>query len=238
MSINEIKEHEYFRDTVWDRVLTCRVLTKSIKKAKSSVNSQRDSSTPSPHTISAASQSMASSPIASQGTSLAQNSSKCFFTSDVRNLPDFESNAPVANPGHMGQDAEEPQIEEVKVAIPQARTPMRDRIALEGTLRKKGLLFFNERRVSLNPAGMLCYYHFNRPNEAKGNINLAARVSNIISINFTYARSEDADSAAASRAGHFNDEFSVQTESQLFIFRASKTHQQYAHANPSIGVWE
>ena len=43
---------------------------------------------------------------------------------------------------------------------------------MKGTLRKKGLLLNNERRVELTAGGILNYFHFDKPNDALGNINL------------------------------------------------------------------
>ena len=41
-----------------------------------------------------------------------------------------------------------------------------------GTLRKKGVFFFNERNVTLTKDGILNYYHFDKPGVVKGTIDL------------------------------------------------------------------
>jgi len=43
---------------------------------------------------------------------------------------------------------------------------------ISGVLRKKGLVFLNERHVTVTSDGILNYYHFDKPGEAKGKIDL------------------------------------------------------------------
>ena len=43
---------------------------------------------------------------------------------------------------------------------------------IKGNLRKKGLFFNNERYVTISKAGILRYYHLDKPEIAKGNIDL------------------------------------------------------------------
>ncbi len=59
---------------------------------------------------------------------------------------------------------------------------------LRGVLRKKGVIFFNERDVTLSHDGILNYYHFDKLGEAKGNINLKS--ANVSSIRFIYANTK------------------------------------------------
>ena len=47
-----------------------------------------------------------------------------------------------------------------------------DKVLIKGNLRKKGLFFNNERYVTISKAGFLRYYHLDKPNIAKGNIDL------------------------------------------------------------------
>ena len=47
-----------------------------------------------------------------------------------------------------------------------------DKLLIKGNLRKKGLFFNNERYVTIDEAGILKYYHLDKPEIAKGNIDL------------------------------------------------------------------
>ena len=47
-------------------------------------------------------------------------------------------------------------------------------ILLRGTLRKKGLIFLNERYVTVSQEGTLKYYHFDKPGVCKGCIDLTS----------------------------------------------------------------
>ena len=49
-----------------------------------------------------------------------------------------------------------------------------DTILLRGTLRKKGLIFLNERIVTIDSKGILRYYHFDKPGIVKGTIDLTS----------------------------------------------------------------
>ena len=49
-----------------------------------------------------------------------------------------------------------------------------DNILLRGTLRKKGLIFMNERIVTIDSKGILRYYHFDKPGIVKGSIDLTS----------------------------------------------------------------
>ena len=47
-------------------------------------------------------------------------------------------------------------------------------IVLRGQLRKKGLIFNNEREVTLSGDGILNYYHLDKPGQVKGTIDLTS----------------------------------------------------------------
>ena len=49
-----------------------------------------------------------------------------------------------------------------------------DNILLRGTLRKKGLIFMNERIVTIDSKGILRYYHFDKPGIVKGSVDLTS----------------------------------------------------------------
>ena len=55
---------------------------------------------------------------------------------------------------------------------------------MRGTLRKKGLIFLNERDVTISREGVLNYYHFDKPGVAKGSIDLAS--NQVQSVRFVY----------------------------------------------------
>ena len=56
---------------------------------------------------------------------------------------------------------------------------------LRGILRKKGLIFLNEREVTLSRAGILTYYHFDKPGVVKGFVDLGS--AQVHSVRFIYA---------------------------------------------------
>ena len=45
---------------------------------------------------------------------------------------------------------------------------------LKGVLRKKGLIFMNERTVTIDSQGVMNYFHFDKPGLAKGQIDLTS----------------------------------------------------------------
>lgn len=64
----------------------------------------------------------------------------------------------------------------VKVVTEESKKPLsasqESNILIRGTLRKKGLIFLNERDVTINRDGILNYYHFDKPGVVKGKIDL------------------------------------------------------------------
>ena len=65
-------------------------------------------------------------------------------------------------------------------------------LLLRGILRKKGMIFNNEREVTLSKTGVLNYYHFDKPGEVKGTVDLTS--SQVQSIRFVYAGATSASS--------------------------------------------
>ena len=59
------------------------------------------------------------------------------------------------------------QEEEKKEIVAPVKTYLRT-----GILRKKGLILWNEREVKIDSEGILTYYHFEKPEVPKGNIDL------------------------------------------------------------------
>lgn len=59
------------------------------------------------------------------------------------------------------------QEEEKKETVTPVKTYLRT-----GILRKKGLILWNEREVKIDSEGILTYYHFEKPDLPKGNIDL------------------------------------------------------------------
>ena len=58
------------------------------------------------------------------------------------------------------------------------------RTVISGILRKKGLIFLNERHVTIDSLGFLTYYHLDKSREVKGKIDLSLQVAGI---RFQYA---------------------------------------------------
>lgn len=69
----------------------------------------------------------------------------------------------------------------------------------------------NERYVIINGAGIFVYYHFDKPLEHKGNIDL--RSDQVTLIRFTYINEHER---------RLEDSFRIETRGETFIFRASK----------------
>ena len=99
---------------------------------------------------------------------------------------------------------------------------------LKGTLRKKGFVFNNERRVELTAGGLLNYFHFDKPGAVKGNIDLRAART----IRFSYTAG----------VASLKDRFRIETMRDTFIFRTSQLHHgsaaQGATSNPTVRDWE
>ena len=49
-----------------------------------------------------------------------------------------------------------------------------DNILMRGTLRKKGLIFLNERIVTIDSKGILRYFHCDKPGIVKGSVDLTS----------------------------------------------------------------
>lgn len=67
----------------------------------------------------------------------------------------------------LNADSEFFYKEEKKEALTPGKKYLR-----KGTLRKKGLILWNEREVKIDDEGILTYYHFEKPDNPKGNIDL------------------------------------------------------------------
>lgn len=76
------------------------------------------------------------------------------------------------------------QVEEESKTVAGQSSRPKETTVLRGTLRKKGLIFMNERDVTLNTNGVLQYYHFDKPGVVKGRIDLTS--INVQSVRFTY----------------------------------------------------
>lgn len=111
-------------------------------------------------------------------------------------------------------------------------------ILLQGTLRKKGLIFLNERSVTISREGILNYYHFDKPGVVKGTLDLTS--SQVQSVRFVYAGALPVSSTQPRPAQNTDDEFRiVLANRESFIFRASKMTQNLGLSNnPCIEKWE
>ena len=97
-----------------------------------------------------------------------------------------------------------------------------------GTLRKKGLIFLNERDVTLSRDGILNYYHFDKPGVVKGTVDLTSK--QVQSVSFIYAGAHQTTVSGikqARPAPNVDDEIRITLANrESFIFRASKLYQQ------------
>ena len=96
----------------------------------------------------------------------------------------------------------------------------------------------NERIVTINSAGVLNYFHFDKPGIVKGHIDLTS--SQIQTVRFNYAghASQAKKKSEQQRpAANIDDEFRIQMSNKdIFIFKASKADQ--SKSNASIERWE
>jgi len=114
-----------------------------------------------------------------------------------------------------------------------------------GVLRKKGLIFHNEREVRIDADGILTYYHFDSLDLPRGNIDL--KHHSVQAVRFEYAGRKKPDPSSKRNSTnlqsnrplpHPDDEIRIymrNKESETFIFRASKIK---TNDNPSIESWE
>lgn len=110
---------------------------------------------------------------------------------------------------------------------------------IRGTLRKKGLIFLNERDCSIDSEGILNYYHFDKPGDAKGIIDLKSAYVALIKFSYAGAKHQTGAKASSSQrpTPDVDDEFRItMANSETFIFRASKLAT--AVHNPCIEKWE
>ena len=107
---------------------------------------------------------------------------------------------------------------------------------ITGVLRKKGLIFLNERHVVLNSNGVLSYYHFDKPGEAKGKIDLSSQ--QVAAVRFHYSGPQNKKLAQGQRPPpDVDDEIRIYLKNrESFIFRASKAAT--STRNPTIEKWE
>ena len=105
---------------------------------------------------------------------------------------------------------------------------------MRGILRKKGMIFNNERTVTIDEAGALNYYHFDKPDLPKGNIDLKSSI--VLSVRLTYCGATNASSSNRP-APHVDDEIRINLQNrESFIFRSSKLLNDTG--NPTIEKWE
>lgn len=106
---------------------------------------------------------------------------------------------------------------------------------MRGILRKKGIIFYNERTVTINEAGVLSYYHFDKPDLPKASIDLKS--SMILAVRLTYSGAQNSSASQNRPAPHVDDEIRISLRNrEEFVFRASKL--QMNRGNPTIEKWE
>jgi hypothetical protein len=179
-SIDEIKSHAYFAGINWDSISASRVPynppqpRRPVRLAKNPMSSSFSNANNKSPLISVQSPSMsqASSPI----NSTANQRSPAFFGKPKDDDPYFYSNMSQKEETKNSLKAGEtsPIASKSEGKSPQKECPGCAPYILRGVLRKKGLIFLNERDVTINSDGILNYYHFDKPGEAKGSIDLAS----------------------------------------------------------------
>jgi hypothetical protein len=93
-------------------------------------------------------------------------------------------------------------------------------VVFVGVLRKKGLIFYNERKVELFASGLLVYYHFDKLHEALGNIDL----KKVAQIEYKFVKNDKENNIIGSC---IDDELRIETElGEQFIFRSSRKFQK------------
>ncbi len=106
---------------------------------------------------------------------------------------------------------------------------------LKGILRKKGIIFYNERMVTINEAGVLNYYHFDKPELPKASIDLKS--SMVLSVRLTYCGAQSTKASQNRPTPHVDDEVRISLRNrEEFVFRTSKLQQ--SRGGPSIEKWE
>ena len=101
----------------------------------------------------------------------------------------------------------------------------------------------NERDCSIDSEGILNYYHFDKPGDAKGMIDLKSAYVALVKFSYAGAKSQQmggkASSSQQSRpTPDVDDEFRItMANSETFIFRATKLATANV-SNPCIEKWE
>ena len=142
-------------------------------------------------------------------------------------------------------------VEEEKKAAVDPSPQSTKKYLRQGVLRKKGLIFMNEREVRIDSDGILTYYHFDKPGIPHGNIDLKHHMVQSIRIEYAGRRkqvasssnrnSSQAPSTSKRPIPNVDDEIRIymrNKESDTFIFRASKLKNSNTTDNPSIESWE
>ena len=135
----------------------------------------------------------------------------------------------------------------------EASTPSKQYLRT-GTLRKKGLILWNEREVKIDAEGILTYYHFEKPDIPKGNIDLKHHTVHQIRILYAGRHKQNAPQSnkqanrLSSNSGvskrpipSIDDEIRIymrNKESETFIFKCSKQKSCKTTDNPPIESWE
>ena len=120
----------------------------------------------------------------------------------------------------MGQTAGISQKPQASI-LEESKKSINTTTLLRGTLRKKGLIFLNERTVTIDSKGILNYCNLDKQGVIKGTIDMAS--SQLQSVRFVYAGAQPAGSTQARPAKNIDDEFRITLNNrESFIFRSSK----------------
>jgi len=111
-------------------------------------------------------------------------------------------------------------------------------VLLRGNLRKKGLIFLNERHVTINSNGVLNYYDADRHGEARESIDLSSVQVQSVRFQYTNAQKQSMQKGTTQRpSANVDDEFRIYMQNHTtYIFRASKVAS--LAQNPTIEKWE
>lgn len=89
---------------------------------------------------------------------------------------------------------------------------------LQGVLRKKGMIRWNERMVKLTESGILSYYHLDNPAQPKVEIDLTH--SSVVGFKFVYCGRRSTKSTRP--LPNPDDEFRLYTKRESFFFKDLK----------------
>ena len=173
-SIDEIKGHPYFEGVDWPNVRSSKVPYNPPRPARIKANMSNSFS----NANKGASPLVPASPTTSQLSSpIGPRTQAAFFGSANKRDDTYFQQSPTLPEESKGPkklaDTASPTLAPEEQKLKKRSSP-ENGILLRGTLRKKGLIFLNERYVTVSQEGTLKYYHFDKPGVCKGCIDLTS----------------------------------------------------------------